>query len=77
MHSDLSYHLHSAECNEIIQKLKKCHENNKIGKVFGVCNALDDLLLGCLRKERADNARKNHEKAEIKRKQLREKLKQV
>lgn len=73
MHPDLSPHLHSEECNQLIRKLQECHEENRVGRVFGVCNALDASVLKCLRKERADNARQNREAAELKRAKWRQK----
>lgn len=74
MHPDLSPHLHSEECVILIQKLQKCHENNKIGKFFGACNEIDYLLTLCLKNERKENARKNRTKAEKTKILLKEKL---
>lgn len=74
MHPDLSLHLHSEECVVLIQKLQECHETNKIGKIFGACNEIDNLLTLCLKKERAENARKNRNKVEKVKQLLKEKL---
>lgn len=36
MHTNLSPHLHTEECNKIIQEMIKCHEqNNYAYRLFG------------------------------------------
>ncbi|XP_013781595.1 COX assembly mitochondrial protein 2 homolog [Limulus polyphemus] len=66
MHPDLSPHLHTEECNNLIRKLKKCHEENKWKKFVGFCNELDSDVLRCLRKERENRRRENYEKSQAK-----------
>ncbi|KAG5669718.1 hypothetical protein PVAND_000013 [Polypedilum vanderplanki] len=65
MHPDLSPHLHSPECNELISQLKTCHETNKFQKFLGVCSDIDRLLQRCLKKEREENRRKNKERGQL------------
>ncbi|KAL3270707.1 hypothetical protein HHI36_021235 [Cryptolaemus montrouzieri] len=48
MHTDLSNHLHTDKCNELINLLKKCREEDK-------------AMLKCLKQERIDRRNKNHE----------------
>ena len=50
MHPNLSPHLHTPECNEIIQLLKQCHQNT-FQKYLGACNDLDRALNRCLKWE--------------------------
>ncbi|XP_074646505.1 COX assembly mitochondrial protein 2 homolog [Tubulanus polymorphus] len=63
MHSDLSGHLHTEECNSFIQALKQCHKDNPWKKFVGVCNELDKEVGRCLRKERESKRLLNKEKS--------------
>ncbi|XP_078606792.1 COX assembly mitochondrial protein 2 homolog isoform X1 [Branchiostoma floridae x Branchiostoma japonicum] len=74
MHGDLSAHLHTDECNRLIQALQKCHIENPYGKFFGKCNEQNALMDRCLAQEREDNRRKNREKTQDKRKKMQEAL---
>ncbi|GAB1597920.1 hypothetical protein Ahia01_000068800 [Argonauta hians] len=62
MHPDLSSHLHTGECNIIIEALKICHKENPWKKFLGACNELDHSLNKCLRNERETNRRNNADK---------------
>uniref|UniRef100_A0A8C5R6G1 COX assembly mitochondrial protein n=1 Tax=Leptobrachium leishanense TaxID=445787 RepID=A0A8C5R6G1_9ANUR len=64
MHPDLSPHLHTEECNVLINLLKLCHQDNKFLKYFGQCNDIDKDMLKCLRKEYSDNRARSRAKSE-------------
>lgn len=77
MHSDLSPHLHTPECNRLIDLLKRCHEENKYAKFLGVCNDFDQQVVVCLRNERKENSRKNREQSLEKHRRVQERMKQI
>ncbi|XP_066940311.1 protein Abitram-like isoform X2 [Macrobrachium rosenbergii] len=51
MHPDLSPHLHTDECNKLIEQYRACHRENKFLKFVGVCNDLDRAVWKCLKAE--------------------------
>lgn len=74
MHTDLSPHLHTPECNQIINDLKACHANNKLGRFIGYCNDLDNLVVKCLKQERVNRSAANRAKAREQQRIVREKI---
>ncbi|XP_014679457.1 PREDICTED: COX assembly mitochondrial protein 2 homolog [Priapulus caudatus] len=63
MHPDLSSHLHTDECNEMIKQLSQCHVDNKYKKFLGACNDFKRAMDRCLKNERETNRRENLRKA--------------
>ncbi|XP_046573293.1 COX assembly mitochondrial protein 2 homolog [Haliotis rubra] len=63
MHPDLSGHLHSAECNEIINAFQQCHNRSSSSEFMGYCNDLDRALTRCLKAERKKKQEANFAKS--------------
>ncbi|KAE9417930.1 hypothetical protein Angca_003274 [Angiostrongylus cantonensis] len=49
---DLSPHLHTQECNVLIEFLKRCYDENTIGRMFGRCSYWDEAVWQCTKMER-------------------------
>ncbi|VDN52423.1 unnamed protein product [Dracunculus medinensis] len=49
---DLSSHLHTLECNFLIDLYKECEQQKPFAKIFGGCSYFHEAVWQCLTKER-------------------------
>ncbi|XP_066155407.1 COX assembly mitochondrial protein 2 homolog [Euwallacea fornicatus] len=70
MHTDLSPHLHTDVCNEIIKVLRQCWTDHPRLKYLGKCDHEYVEMIKCLKQERINRRQKNFEMS----KQRKEKL---
>ncbi len=73
MHTPLSPHLHTEECNVIISALLRCHEEtSKFRQLFGACNDLDTAMRRCTKAERLARTAKHYQESVKKQAEARE-----
>ena len=60
---NLAPHLHTDECNKLIQELFECENRHPYKRIIGACNLQYAKMQRCLVKELEHNRKLNHEKA--------------
>ena len=77
MHTSLAPHLHTDECNKLIEALHKCHQDySKFRQLFGVCNDIDTQMRRCTKNERLARTRIHLDESKRKREEIQEKMSQ-
>mmetsp|Transcript_30415 Transcript_30415/g.40157 ORF Transcript_30415/g.40157 Transcript_30415/m.40157 type:complete len:80 (+) Transcript_30415:18-257(+) len=61
------------KCQEAVEALLKCHEENPVMKFFGECNDAKAILDKCFREEKEERRRANKQKADAFQQRLQEK----
>jgi len=51
MHSSLARHLHTEECNKLIDQYMKCAAENKFAQYMGVCTQVKQHMEKCIQNE--------------------------
>ncbi|ENN77702.1 hypothetical protein YQE_05774, partial [Dendroctonus ponderosae] len=52
MHTDLSAHLHTDKCNQLITDWRQCRSDHMVLQLVGYCNSNYSEMLSCLKEER-------------------------
>jgi len=75
MHTPLDDHLHTPECNKIIQELGFCYlENSKFKQLFGACDKEYMAMRRCLKNERLERTRLHLEASKERNKKIQDKM---
>uniref|UniRef100_A0A7E5A1F5 COX assembly mitochondrial protein n=1 Tax=Panagrellus redivivus TaxID=6233 RepID=A0A7E5A1F5_PANRE len=52
MQPDLSPHLHTVECNKLVELMYRCFDEHPIKRYIGECSFWDEAVWQCTKKER-------------------------
>uniref|UniRef100_A0A1A9W5G4 COX assembly mitochondrial protein n=1 Tax=Glossina brevipalpis TaxID=37001 RepID=A0A1A9W5G4_9MUSC len=77
MRIDINSNLDIPNCNQMINDLKKCHEENKFMKFFGVCNTFSLAVAKCLQEEHIARSAANRAKSRQRQEDLKRKASQA
>ncbi|CAG9767110.1 unnamed protein product [Ceutorhynchus assimilis] len=74
-HTDLSPHLHTDKCNQMVELWRQCRKDNFFKVMVGYCNSHYDAMADCLKSERLARRAENQRKARESKKRISERIK--
>ncbi|KAL1492886.1 hypothetical protein ABEB36_011060 [Hypothenemus hampei] len=76
MHTDLSPHLHTDKCNDLIRLFRECRIDHPLTKFVGKCDHEYIQMTRCLKQERINKRQRSIEMSKVHKKELHQRLRE-